>query len=1231
MSRRKLFILACVLLAAIALTWGATQVSAKPQANKKDNNAALLARLKERAAKVQKIKDLRVTQAEREAAADRMKTMREKAARGEEVTPPNTSLAPLATPDDLSGTQTETSEAIGPLAMDMPMPGPGDTPDYFGCANWAFSPPLRKFVDSLPGIGPDNANNLGQYLSIAKPDTKTYPGSDYYEIELRQYTEQMHSDLPPTTLRGYVQVNKGTDANGNNTLEPDPIRYLGPTIIARKDRPVRVKFTNKLPTGEGGNLFIPVDTTVMGAGMGPLMHDVPEGMPMNYTQNRATLHLHGGKSPWISDGTPHQWITPAGENTPYPKGVSVVDVPDMFFDANGNPVPAGTAGATTSPGDGSMTFYYTNQQSARFMFYHDHSYGITRLNVYAGEAAGYIIEDETEQQLVDDGLIPEEQIPLIIQDKTFVDTATIGMTDPTWNWGTGTLDTTTGIREAKTGDLWMPHVYVPAQNPYDISGLNPYGRWHYGPWFWPPTNNITHGPVPNPYYDPENAPWQPPEIPGTPHPSMGMESFFDTPVINGTAFPTLEVDPKSYRFRILNAANDRFWNLQMYEADTNTVSEDSRTLTEVKMVPASPCITFPDNWPTDGREGGVPDPNTVGPDWIQIGTEGGFLPKPAVVPNQPITWNRDATTFNAGNVQDHSLLLGPAERADVIVDFSKYAGKTLILYNDAPTAFPALDPRTDYYTGAPDMTDTGGHWGPEVGFGPNTRTIMQIKVKDVEPDETFDLDALEAAFASTATEKGVFERGQDPIIVGQSAYNSAYNKTFPSTWPNWGVSRIQDNFLSFMTTLGDTITVPMEPKAIQDEMGEAFDKDYGRMSGFLGLELPGTGAGNQNFVLYPFGSPPVEVLNSTADGVKIGELGDGTQIWKITHNGVDTHPIHFHLYDVQLINRVGWDGAIRLPDENELGWKDTVRVSPLEDTIVALRPKVPAIPFELPNSVRLIDPTMPEGAYLANSTQAELNGLPPEAFAPNGEPIDIINHYVNFGWEYVVHCHILSHEEMDMMHAVAVAVAPKAPTELVGTRIGSGVNRRVNLTWKDNSINETGFTIQRATNAAFTAGLTTFTVEPNVTTYSDRIGNTNQVFYYRVFATNTVGDTWDYTDPNLNEEASFPTKTANSAYSNVVGPPAAPTNVTVSAVVVGTRDNVTLKWTDASNNEAGFTIQRSTNGTSWSTIAMLPANTQTYTQTGVLRNRIYYYRINSYNNMGASAWVNASPFPIRTP
>jgi FtsP/CotA-like multicopper oxidase with cupredoxin domain len=186
-------------------------------------------------------------------------------------------------------------------ALAGPTPTPGGTPDYFGpWPNYANSPlprmdalgkvlagtGIRKFVDSLPGLGAANANDLGQYIPVAVPDTSRYPGADYYEIELGQFTEQLHQDLPPTTLRGYRQT---------NTTDPtvSQFHYLGPMIIAQKDRPVRIKFTNSLPTGSGGDLFLPVDTTVMGAGMGPLGMNVPVSSPMDYTQNRATLHLHG--------------------------------------------------------------------------------------------------------------------------------------------------------------------------------------------------------------------------------------------------------------------------------------------------------------------------------------------------------------------------------------------------------------------------------------------------------------------------------------------------------------------------------------------------------------------------------------------------------------------------------------------------------------------------------------------------------------------------------------------------------------------------------------------------------------------------------------------------------------------------------------------------------------------------------------------------------------------------
>ena len=100
---------------------------------------------------------------------------------------------------------------------------------------------------------------------------------------------------------------------------------------------------------------------------------------------------------------------------------------------------------------------------------------------------------------------------------------------------------------------------------------------------------------------------------------MGMEAFNDTPMVNGVAYPYVNLDPQVYRFRILNGANDRFFNLQFYTADPDVVTSDLRINTEVKMVPAMATPGYPSTWSTDGRMGGVPDPYTAGPSWIQIG------------------------------------------------------------------------------------------------------------------------------------------------------------------------------------------------------------------------------------------------------------------------------------------------------------------------------------------------------------------------------------------------------------------------------------------------------------------------------------------------------------------------------------------------------------------------------------------------------------------------------------
>ena len=1197
----------------------------------------------------------RVTQAERQAAADRQ------AAAHAGVAPQSEQVSPLAAPMPGVGT------------MSMPMPDAGGMPHYFGpYPNWAYSPPLRKFVDSLPGLTVAGINNLGQYIPVAVADVNIYPGSDYYEIGLVQYTEQMHSDLPPTTLRGYVQLNDPNnpatrDANGTIIAWPQP-HYLGPLILAQKDRPVRFKFTNLLPTGAGGDLFIPVDTTEMGAGMGPLGMGVTPGNQMDYTQNRGTLHLHGGRTPWISDGTPHQWITPAGENTDYPKGVSAQNVPDM-----------------PDPGDGSMTFFYSNQQSARLMFYHDHVYGITRLNVYAGEAAGYLITDQTEQELVTSGLIPAEQIPLIIQDRTFVDANTIGATDPTWNWGS-----MPGM--AMTGDLWFPHVYMPNQNPYDLGGANPFGRWDYGPWFWPPWPT-TIGEVPNPYYDTVNAPWEPPTIPGVPNVSMTMEAFHDTPIINGTAYPYLDVQPKAYRFRILNAANDRFWNLLLVQADPASAG-----LTEVKMVPFYPG-TWPAGWGTpDAREGGVPDPTLLGPNIIQIGNEGGFLPAPVVWSNIPVDYEYDRRNIVVLNVKEHNLFLGCAERADVIIDFSAFAGKTLILYNDSPAPVPAADPRLDYYTGHPDMTATGGNATTLPGYGSNTRTIMQIRVANTIPAPAFDVNALNAAFASTATTQGVFAASQDPIIVPQAGYNSAYNATFPAGTTAY--ERIQSLSLTFNpldltepNKLSTTsLTIMNNPKAIAEE----FENEYGRMSGFLGVEVPFTNGMNQTTIFYGYIDPATEDINDcVATGVVTA--GDGTQIWKITHNGVDTHPIHFHLFDVQLINRVGWDGAVRPPDRNELGWKETLRMNPLEDCIVALRPVAPKQPFGIPDSNRPLNPTMPLGDTMGFKN-----------VDPLGNPITVTNVMTNFGWEYMWHCHILSHEEMDMMRPVVFNVARALPDAPVLNAALSGA--AIGLTWTDatppsnpstwgNPSNEIGFRIERATGDGAFAAIGTALA--NAAVYTDTTVVIGTTYSYRVVAFNAAGEslsniatiafltvpgaptnviatagnaqaTVSFTAPASDGGSSITgytvtsspggitatgtsspitvtgltngiaytfTVTATNAVgtgpasgpSNSVTPavplplPAAPTNLTATPSNPGVAPiSVALRWRDKSGNEVGFLIERATGTGAFTQVGQVGANVVTWTDVTVAPATAYRYQVRAFNVVGYSGYSNTA-------
>jgi hypothetical protein len=241
---------------------------------------------------------------------------------------------------------------------------------------------------------------------------------------------------------------------------------------------------------------------------------------------------------------------------------------------------------------------------------------------------------------------------------------------------------------------------------------------------------------------------------------------------------------------------------------------------------------------------------------------------------------------------------------------------------------------------------------------------------------------------------------------------------------------------------------------------------------------------------------------------------------------------------------------------------------------------------------------------------------------PNGNPTNpVVNQLVNFGWEYVWHCHILSHEEMDMMRPQSLALPPNVPANPSIVKSGSAWQ----ATFTDNSIAETAYQLQRTADSRTwqsVAAQASPLDQPNTTgalvTLKDTTANGQLIYGYRVAALNTVGYGAEFPSMTVQSVTGTTYTTAGAAV------PTAPTGLSVSLLTNPLR--ASLSWTDNATNENGFAIERApvvggVPGT-FVQIASVGARNNTggvtATDSTVQAGQTYAYRVLAFNGVGVS-------------
>ncbi len=549
-------------------------------------------------------------------------------------------------------------------------------------------------------------------------------------------------------------------------------------------------------------------------------------------------HVHGAHVGPESDGYPEAWWLPNANNIP------------LGYSTNGSLV--NQYGAVTNdparPGVGSFT--YPNTQPSTTLWYHDHTLGMTRSNVYAGPAGFWLIRDNTavggESGLVS-GVLPGpapvagedlnttnlagrgkyREIPIVVQDRSFnIDGSLFYPANRAFfeGLGDGQLAGTTANNTAGLG-------------------INTIGS----------VDPLTGLPLPS---DIATA-WNP-------------EAFFNVMVVNGVSWPKLDVAQAQYRFRMLNGCNSRFLNLSMFVVDPVT------NLVTTQEVP-----------------------------FYQIGAEQSLMPNVVKIETGVRTvlpGDGTAGVAQPAAAAETALLMGLAERADVIVDFSGLAAGTRVrMINTAPDA---------PFGGFPDIPADPGTTGQVMEF------VVDANLNGLSPTDP---------------------TGATPATAPQNLVLSLPDAADPANGPLQATARdmalLEEESILICAKVAPNGKIQQEPNATPDPANPG---TCIKANGKLAKSVP---FAPKAAVLGQGGASIAPTATLWSDPIVTNPPVNATETWELWNWTVDAHPIHLHLVKFKVKEREAFDpitgvlsGAINAPEVTEAGWKDTVIAYPGEVT-----------------------------------------------------------------------------------------------------------------------------------------------------------------------------------------------------------------------------------------------------------------------------------------------------------